>query len=396
MKPNVLHLIDSFREGGSERQAVQLARLLDETGRYSIRIACLNNDGPLRRELGGLEAGNIRCYPLNRFYDHNSLIQIRRLSEYLREEKIDILHTHCFYTNVFGIASGALARSPARIASRRESNKRSAPKRIVERAAYRRAHRIIANCEEVRRQLIEEGIPSEKIETVYNGVDSRRLDQSGLPSRVKTLESLKLPSFGSHRFVAILANIREVKDHATFLRAARRVCDEIPDAVFVLAGGGPLIEPMRLLAKKLGLERETFFLGRCDNVAELLNISDVCVLSSRSEGFSNAILEYMAAGKPIVSTDVGGIREATGDGEAGYLVPAGDEASMAKHITYLLRHPEEARAMGERGRAIVERRFSCENQLNQIETLYDRLLSAARDRAGSRQRNVNREGEYVH
>ncbi|HEY0408258.1 MAG TPA: glycosyltransferase, partial [Pyrinomonadaceae bacterium] len=123
-----------------------------------------------------------------------------------------------------------------------------------------------------------------------------------------------------------------------------------------------------------------FFTGRCGRVAELLAVSDVCVLSSKAEGFSNSILEYMAAARPVVATDVGGAREAVIEGETGYLVPAGDAALMAKRIVSLLKDTERARAMGEHGRSTIERRFSCEAQLETTLNLYHTLF--ARGRAG--------------
>src|SRR5262249_11834419 len=117
----------------------------------------------------------IACFPLNSFYDLNAGRQLRRLADYLRNQKIAVVHTHDFYTNIFGMAAAALARVPVRIASRRESSKRVALKRFVERMAYRSAHRIIANCEQVRQQLIEEGVSGKKIVTIYNGVLANRV-----------------------------------------------------------------------------------------------------------------------------------------------------------------------------------------------------------------------------
>jgi glycosyltransferase involved in cell wall biosynthesis len=137
------------------------------------------------------------------------------------------------------------------------------------------------------------------------------------------------------------------------------------------------MDAMRALAAQLGLEREAFFIGECVNVPELLAVSDVCVLSSRAEGFSNSILEYMAAARPVVTTDVGGAREAVVEGETGHLVGVGDDEMMAARIISLLRDRERSRVMGERGRRLVEAKFSCEARLANTESLYDRLMSCA-------------------
>jgi len=152
----------------------------------------------------------------------------------------------------------------------------------------------------------------------------------------------------------------------------------------VLAGEGRLIEDMRLMARELGIEDRTFFLGLCLRTAELLAVSEVCVLSSKDgEGFSNSLVEYMAAARPVVATDVGGAREAIIPGETGYIVPAKDHEKMASRIVELLLEPERARAMGERGKLVVEEKFSCETQLARTLQLYDRLSRAARPLASS-------------
>jgi glycosyltransferase involved in cell wall biosynthesis len=177
------------------------------------------------------------------------------------------------------------------------------------------------------------------------------------------------------RLVTIVANLQHaVKDHPMFLRAAARVRAAIPDAAFVIAGEGKLLEDLRDFAVQLGLVRDVFFIGRCEKVAELLSVSDVCALSSTAEGFSNAILEYMAAALPVVVTDVGGAREAVIEGESGYIVPAGDDQKMAERIIDLLRDPKRAHAMGERGKSIVAEEFSRERHLQETLELYKELM----------------------
>lgn len=385
MKLNVLHLIPSFHQGGSERQAVQLFRLLHEDGRYRVHLACLDGGGILRDEVESLGPGEIPEYPLTSFYDRNAAVQLRRLVQLLREREISIIQTHDFYTNIFGMAAAAVARVPGRIASKRETEMfRTGAQKMAERGAYRLAHRIVANADAVRRLLISEGVGPKKIVTVYNGLDLERMSARPDLRRDEACALFGLPhDEGSEprRFVTLVANLRhEVKDHPTFLRAARRVREAVPGAAFIIAGEGPLMEPVRSLSVQLGIERDVFLTGRCAHVAELLALSEVCVLSSRAEGFSNSILEYMAAARAVVVTDVGGAREAVTEGETGFLVQAGDDLAMAERIISLLDDRERARAMGERGRRIVEQKFSCEAQLKNTLRLYDELLARSRSR----------------
>lgn len=393
MQPSVLHLIDTFEQGGTERQAVQLVRLLHQSGRYRVHIACLSCRGPLREEVLSLGLQEIPEYPLSSFYNRNAAMQLRRFVRCLREREIKVVHTHGLYTNIFGMAAATLARVPARIASRRETNGlRNAARKWAERCSFRLAQAVVANAEAVRGQMIEEGVRADKIVTVYNGLDMQRALPPADLGRDEALVMFGLPREPERRFVTIVANVRHpVKDHSMFLRAARRVHESVPGAAFVIAGEGGLMESLRAQATELGIERETFFIGRCTNVAALLSVSDVCVLSSKAEGFSNAILEYMAAGRAVVATDVGGAREVVIENETGHLVAAGDDETMAARIVSLLNEPERARAMGEQGQQLVAGKFSCEAQLERTESLYDRLLAQTAPSIERRVESLSRE-----
>lgn len=380
MKPNVLFIIDSFDQGGSERQALQLLRQLHASGQTRVHLACLQNRGSLRADADQLGLGEIHEYPLTSFYDRNFVIQLRRLRRYLKDNEIDVVHTHCFYTNIFGMTAAAIGRVRARITSKGETDGFRTPmQKRAERTAFRLAHRVIANCLVVQNQLIREGVNPARIVQHYNGLDRERLKVHPGLRRAEVLATFGLPQEPARPLVTIVANLHNpVKDHPTFLRAAARVRAQVPDAAFVIAGEGVLMDSLRALAAQLGIERDVFFIGRCDNVANLLFASDIGVLSSRAEGFANAILEYMAAGLPVIATDVGGVREAIVEGETGYIVPAGDDEKMAERIIRLLNEPARARVMGERGKLIVADKFSCDRHLENTLELYDELLSVPR------------------
>jgi L-malate glycosyltransferase len=376
LKPAVLQLIDSFHQGGSERQAIQLTRLLRESGQFHIRLASLSAAGVLRAEAETLDLGDIPAFPLNSFHDWNALVQSQKLISFLTRSRIRILHTHDFYTNMFGIPAGFLSRVPVRIASMRETaGMRTAAQRRAQRWAFGLAHQVIANSEAGRERLVSQGVKDTKISVIYNGLDVNRLATTS--SRSESLALLGIPEgLGERkRFVTVVANMRhDVKDYPMFLRAARRIKMEIADVAFLLAGEGELTESLRAIAVDLEIADCTVFLGRCERIAELLSISDVCVLSSKAEGLSNSILEYMAAACPVVATNVGGAREAIVDGETGYLVASGEDLAMAERIVSLMKKPEMAREMGDRGRRVVEEKFSCSAQLRRTEELYERLL----------------------
>lgn len=378
--------MDSFNQGGSERQALQLIRLLNGSARYSVRLASLSADGSLRETIADLDLGEVPSFPLNNFYDQNAIKQLGRFVRWMKSSSVDVVHTHDFYTNIFGMTAGSMARVPVRIASMRETEAmRSITQKKIQRVSYALAHNVVANSNAVRDKLIAEGVSSDKVSVIYNGLDLRRLETE-LAWEEKLALLGGLPIDRAKCLVSIVANMRhEVKDYPMFLKAAHKVKEAIPNANFLLAGEGELQESLKALARDLGIFESVFFLGRCDHIAELLSISDVCVLSSKAEGFSNSILEYMAAGRPVVATDVGGAREAITEGITGYLVPSGDDALMAQRVIELLREPESARKMGLAGRAVVSSKFSCAAQLSHTENLYDRLLA----KRGSTQQRKN-------
>jgi glycosyltransferase involved in cell wall biosynthesis len=266
----------------------------------------------------------------------------------------------------------------ARVTSKGETDGFRTPlQKRAERASFRLAHRVIANCLVVQNQLIKEGVSPARIIQHYNGLELERLKVDAALQRDEARASFGLPIQPARRFVTIVANLHNpVKDHPMFLRAAARVRAAVPDAAFIVAGEGSLLEDLRKLSTQLGIERDVFFIGRCDNVANLLFASDVGVLSSKAEGFANAILEYMAAGLPVVATDVGGVREAIVEGETGFVVLAGDDQKMAERIIQVLGDSERARNMGQLGKSIVAEKFASEHHLRNTLELYDELLAA--------------------
>jgi glycosyltransferase involved in cell wall biosynthesis len=218
---------------------------------------------------------------------------------------------------------------------------------------------------------VNTGVAEKKIVTVYNGLDLKRL-QTLQTDRQEILRDLRLPLTPGMRFVTIVANLRsEVKNHRMFLRAAQRIRGHTEKVAFVLAGEGELTGALGELAGQLGIQEDVFFIGGCTKIAELLAVSEVCVLSSSSEGFSNSILEYMSAGKPVVATMVGGAAEAVIDGDTGFLVASNDDQAMAERILELLQDSEKAKRFGERGRRIVEEKFSLAAQLGKTLELYE-------------------------
>jgi len=369
LKKRVLQFIGSFHQGGTERQALSLTRDLAADGRFEVFAATLNRDGVLLAEAEAIGLKEIPEYKLSSFFDVNFVRQVRSCALYLREQSIDAVHSHDFYTNVFGMAAATLAGTQGRVASKREtSDMRSKAQDMVERVAFGRADAILANSEAVRGILTARSIPAEKIHVIYNGLDFELFDE-----RTKDPAAFGLPD--GRRFVTIVANLRHrVKNLPMLLRAAVEVTASFDDVDIVIAGEGELEAELKALAEELRVLTRTHFIGRCSDVPGLLRNAEICVLTSVAEGFSNSILEYMAAGKPVVATNVGGAAEAIVEGDTGYLVDSDDDRALAGRLIELLRDPELCVRMGRSGRSLVESKFSLATRLERTVELYHSIL----------------------
>lgn len=347
--------------------------MLIRDGRFDIHVAVLDGTGVLRERVESLGITEITEFPLTSFFDVNFARQLRACTVFLRRSNFLIVHTHDFYSNVFGMAAAVCARTPVKVASKRETGgMRSGSQKFVESIAFGRADAIIANSRAVTRHLTSEcRISEEKIEVVYNGIELKRFEGGGDGSDFRA--SIGVPD--GAKLVTLVANLRhDVKNVPMLLRAAAAIRQD--DVHFAIAGEGELQAGLQRMAEDLGIDERVHFLGRCDDVPGLLSASAVCVLTSKNEGFSNSILEYMAVGKPVVATDVGGAREAIVDGESGFLVPSDDDKKLAEKLTVLLNDPKLAHSFGKRGQEKVRKEFSSEIQLDRTIALYERLLAA--------------------
>jgi glycosyltransferase involved in cell wall biosynthesis len=237
----------------------------------------------------------------------------------------------------------------------------------AERRMARLTRLVIADSEKVRRQLVEgQGLPAAKVATILNGIDTARFGAAGDPAQARRALGLN----GRGPVIGTVGRLEPVKDHATLLQAFRRVREAHPGAALVVAGDGPLREPLEAQARALGLAGSVTFLGRRSDVADWLGGLDVFVLSSVSEGLPLTVLEAMAAGVPVVSTDVGGIQEIIRAPGEGRLVAPRSPDSMAEAVLALLADEAARRAIGRAGRERVRAAFDLQRMVDAYETAY--------------------------
>jgi len=364
----VLHVHKLTGVGGSERHLLTLLPALRERGVEAsfLGLDVAGSDAPrFYRELDA-PALHVPCGA------DVSPRMARDVVRAVRAARPDLLHAHLVHADVYGAMASTLTGVP--LVSTRHNDDRYllGPFRHVDRLFARRARRVIAISDAVRRFLVAAGHPAEKIETVHYGLDQ----PSRAPSEV-TPAAAGVPPHAP--LVLAIGRLTEQKDHPTLLRAFGIAKERSPDAVLAILGIGPLERETRALAAELGLEDALFMPGRVET-RDWLERASVFAHSSRWEGFGIVLLEAMLAGLPVVATRVSAVPEVVADGETGLLVEPGDFQGLATALDSLLSDPARARAMGEAGRARALERFSVARMAERTVEVYERASSNATNR----------------
>ena len=364
----VLFCTDNLGVGGTELNAVRTAERLIGSG-IDLQVALLGADGPLRARYAACGVA-VHPFPIDSLYGTSAVRQGRAFAAFCRMHRVDVLHCHDVYSNVFGSIWGRAARVPGIIVSRRwGASHNSAKLRLANRLAYRLASKVLANSASVGASLVaDEGVAERRVVVVPNFVEPEAFERPSPRARADARAALGVPA--GARVVGVVARLDPVKDHATLVRAFALLAPRVADAHLVIAGDGPRRADLESLAAGLGLGGRIHFAGMLPNRPNPHHWFDVSALASLREGFPNSVVEAMAAARPVVATDVGGMRDALTDGETGLLVPAADPVAFAAAVERLLRDPDAAEAMGRAGRASAEERFAAEPVLAGLLSLY--------------------------
>jgi len=379
---HVLFLIDRFpqRMGGAEGTLLKITRLLPPA-RYRCSVVTFAID-PAFEDIRGLFKCPLHVLPLRRTYDWNALRVAMKIVLLIKSQQVSIVHTFFHTSDLWGGMIAKLSGCPVLISSRRDMGlNQSLKHRVAYRLLRRMFDQVQAVSEQVRSYSIaEHGLAPSRVVTLHNGVDLYEIQEtSGLARSHSALDAQD----ASH-LVTTVGNIRPVKGTDILIRAAARVCEQFPRAVFLVVGranDSDYFRGLQELTSSLGLSRNVRFLGLRNDVISILKTSDVFFLPSRSEGLSNALLEAMACRLPCVVTEVGGNAEVVDNGRSGFLVPSENPELAAERIMELLRDPNGARRMGEVGRKIIEDRFDAQAMANRLVNFYDSLLEAKNTRS---------------
>jgi glycosyltransferase involved in cell wall biosynthesis len=369
-RARVLWLTKGLGRGGTERLLVGTARFLDRQ-RWDVEVAYLI---PAKNAyVPSLEDLDVPVHCL-RGPNPWSVGWVPRLRRLISHGEFDLIHTHMPSP---AVVARLVVKGPHPALVHTEHNLWQRYRRTTywaNAATYRRNAAVIAVSHGVERSIRQAHVPGSApfppVEVIIHGVDAEffRLRAEKHATRDRIGIERDAPLIGS------VANFTHKKDHHTLLEAMAQVAWHVPGVRLVLVGSGPLEDELRQHVARLGLWRTVRFLGSRDDVADILAMLDLFVLSSRHEGLSIALLEAFASGVPAVATRVGGIPEVIEDGRQGLLVHPGNPTALAAAIRSLLRDDARRTTMGaaaiERARA-----FDLASAVRQLEAVYEKVLA---------------------
>lgn len=375
-RKGILLLTDTFHGvGGSERNIAQLLGGINKD-KFKLYITCFASVKPAKI----MKDKDFPIINLNGagIYTISGLKNLIFLKRFVSEKKISLIVTYHEGSDFYGLALSVICNIPV-ISSRRDmSFKTKSHHRLAYRLGGRYFDSVITVSNAVKHEVVKRcWFPEERIRTIYNAINTADYGKAQDGIALKSSLGIQPES----PVVGMVANIRNIKGYPYFLQAASIIHRYNPNAQFLMIGydmkkSSFTIAGLKRYGEEMGISKNLHFLGGREDVADLISIFDVAVLASLSEGFSNVILEYMAAAKPVVATEVGGNPEIVVHGETGLLVPPADASALASAILSILEDKEMALRFSTAGRKRIEERFSLNIMLRNYEDQFEQVINA--------------------
>lgn len=371
-KIRLMHIINCFTFAGAEILAYNIAERIDKT-KFDVFICSIGtNDCEVESSIKKmLRNRSITVLELEKPRHKNRVGCILRLAGLLKQYRIDVINTHCSSPDFYGKLAGFLVGVPF-IYSTIHGN--VGYNRTREKFLGHLTTNYIAISEYIKNYMREDlGVPFDKIELIRNGVkfvDYPGLDRQAAKKTILTELGVDI----NKRVVASIGRLVQLKGHNFLIDAAREILDKYDDVHFLIVGNDKIdvewANSLKRLVKDKRMEKYFTFTGTRNDVNNILSVTDVFVLPSLTEGLPLTLLEAMASGVPVVSTDVGSISEVVKHRENGLLIPSGNSKLISQSVIELFDNLEWAGSMAESARELVRSKFSIEETARGYENLY--------------------------
>ncbi|MBU0533620.1 MAG: glycosyltransferase [Candidatus Omnitrophica bacterium] len=364
MKTNVLRVVSNLGTGGVQRRLGSLLPYINKE-KFNITV-CAFKDGPLKNTL--VEKG-YKVFIIKRMFKFD-LICIIRLFKLIKQEKIQIVHTHTHKPNTTARIAAILARAPIIIANEHNVDEwKNAFQKLIDCFLCRFTDIIIVVSMGVQKFCQSTGIPFCKFRLIYNGVEVDKFKNK----KFRDTKRKELDIDENTCVIGTVGRIHPQKGHEFLIQVVEKLLAEHQSLIFLIIGEGYLKEEFIRKVKSLNLSKNILFLGEREDIPELLSCMDIFVLPSIREGFPNTILEAMASSLPVVATDVGGVRELIIPDETGFIVPPADISALHESLAKLIKDKDLRIKMGNTGFERVKE-FSIEKMAKETEDLYQELI----------------------
>ncbi len=353
----LVFIFEELNFGGTQRQMLEVACRINRSF-FAPEIWTLREG---RDFLHVTQNANIPVHFLRKDETLKPLPAAIALLKYMRLRKPPILHLCTTFPNVWGRIWGRLLNIPVIVASvRAQGNVNNQYERFL----WRLAHMHICNASSIKKDLLQKGIPQDRLYNILNGVDT-------------DFFAPQANNVSANSSIVCVGRLVDAKDHTTLLRAFQIVEQRLPGTHLHILGRGELRSQLEDLSRSLNVEHAVTFEGTRDNVHEFFQKSQLFVLSSIDEGTPNVLLEAMSCAMPVVATAIDGIPDVVEHNKHGLLVPARDPASLAESICLMLEHKEKAKLMGQAGRRHMIEHYSLDAMTKQHESIYISLCKNA-------------------
>lgn len=365
---HIVYLIDELKiKGGTEKHLYELATGMAAAG-FRVTVFSLT-EGAYACEFRQTSNIHYDCLNVIRIYDAKGISAIVRLARFINSQQVDIVQSfHTASDLIAPLAARLSLRRPMVFSSRRDLGYTKASRhKFMQRRINYLVDGILSNSRAVKQAVQEqEGFPEKRITVIYNGIDMEPFDRK---DAVRQRQREAMGASPDSILVGSVGNVRPVKGYDLLVEAAGIVCRQMPNVLFCHAGEGELLDQLMRRCREVGIESHFSFLGAVKNIPSFLSSLDIYIQPSRSEGLSNAILEAMAAGLPVVATNVGGNPDLIDSGVNGMLVPT-NEFDIAQQLLVLAEQPEERLRLGALAHQKVLAKFQMSAMLREYRQFY--------------------------
>lgn len=364
---NILHVIPKLSVGGVENQLALILQKYDRK-KFHPFVCCISGKGEIGTDI---ESRGIEVIYLNKLKHKFDWTIVKDIHKLIRSCSIKIVRTHQYHANLYGRLAAFSAKVPCVVASVHNiyTIDKKFHRRLINRYLAGVTDKIITVSKAVKNDVLEyDGIPEDKIMVIYNGIEMERFSDIKSSVREELGLSNEIPVIGT------VGRLTPQKGIKYLIEATSKLTQTFPRIVLLIAGDGPLREDLENYAKILNMGGNVIFLGTRRDIPAVLSAMDIFILPSMWEGMSNALIEAMAAAKPVISTNIAPNREIVDSEKVGILIPPKNSDEIVRAIKFLLKNKEMLKRLGEAAKIKIISDFNIDKTVKTYESLFEDIL----------------------